>query len=88
MNTAFLLMARYNAIPVIPIETVQQDYFSHLTVDLFKRKCTTGEIRLPLTRSDKSQKTSVGVSLADLAAYLDAQQDAGRKEAEQLWKKK
>ena len=31
MNTAFLLMAQYDAMAVIPIDKVVRDYFSHLT---------------------------------------------------------
>jgi hypothetical protein len=31
LNTAFLLMAQYNAKAVIPLADVCRDYFSHLT---------------------------------------------------------
>lgn len=85
MNTAFLLMAQYNAMAVIPVELVVRDYFSHLSVEKFLRKINTGEIRIPLTRIDgASQKAAKGVHLNDLAAYIDARREAALKEARQL----
>lgn len=73
MNTAFLLMAQYNGLAIIPIERVCQDYFAHLTPEKLIRKAGTGEIDLPITRIEGSQKAAKGVHLTDLAAYLDAQ---------------
>ena len=85
MKTLFLLMARYDAQPVIPLEWVQRDYFTHLDVKKLAAKCTTGEIRLPLVRTDpSSQKSPKGVGIEDLARYLDDRQQAARKELEQL----
>lgn len=85
MNTAFLLMAQYNAQAIIPVEAVVRDYFPHLTIEKFVRKCNLGEIRLPLTRIDgASQKAAKGVHLNDLAAYIDARREAALKEAVQL----
>lgn len=73
MNTAFLLMAQYNGMAIIPIERVCADYFSHLTPDKLLRKASAGEIDLPITRIEGSQKAAKGVHLSDLATYLDAQ---------------
>lgn len=73
MNTAFLLMAQYNGLAIIPIERVCQDYFAHLTPEKLLRKASSGEIDLPITRIEGSQKAAKGVHLTDLAAYLDAQ---------------
>jgi hypothetical protein len=84
MNTAFLLMAQYNGAAIIPVETVCRDYFSHLTVDKFVRKVSTGEIRIPLVRMEASQKAAKGVHLTDLAAYLDERRAAAVKECQQL----
>lgn len=65
MNTAFLLMAQYDARAIIPVETVVADYFPHLGVSKFLRKVGTGEIRLPLTRIEgTSQKTAKGIHLS------------------------
>jgi hypothetical protein len=84
MNTAFLLMARYNGLPIIPVDVVCRDYFSHLTVEKFLRKVLAAEISLPIVRMESSQKSAKGVHINDLAAYLDKQHEAARKECEQL----
>jgi hypothetical protein len=85
MNTAFLLMAQYDAQVVIPVDKVVRDYFSHLTTDKFVRKVALGEINIPLMRIEAgSQKAAKGVHLTDLALYLDDRRAAAVKEAKQL----
>ena len=84
MKTPFLLMAQYDGLAVIPVEWVCRDYFRHLTVEKFLRKVLVGEISLPIVRIESSQKSAKGVHFNDLAAYLDKQADAARKECEQL----
>lgn len=85
MNTAFLLMAQYNAQAVIPVDRVVKDYFSHLSTDKFLRKVAIGEIKIPLTRIEGgSQKAAKGVHLTDLANYIDDRRAAALKEARQL----
>lgn len=84
MNTAFVLMAQYNGKAIISLEQVCSDYFTHLTPDMFQRKVLAGQIKLPITRLEASQKTARGVHIADLAFYLDQQREAARKECAQL----
>ena len=84
MKTSFLLMTQYDGLAVIPVEWVCRDYFRHLTVEKFLRKVLIGEISLPIVRIESSQKAAKGVHINDLAAYLDKQVDAARKECEQL----
>lgn len=85
MNTAFLLMARYDARPIIPVETVCRDYFPHLVLDNFIRKASVGDIKLPLVRVDAgSKKGARGVHLQDLAAFIDARRAEAEKELKQL----
>lgn len=85
MNTAFLLMAQYNAQAVIPVDRVVKDYFSHLSTDKFLRKVAIGEIKIPLTRIEGgSQKAAKGVHLTDLANYIDDRRAAALKESRQL----
>lgn len=85
MRTIFLLMAQYDARPVIPLEWVQRDYFSHIDAKKLAAKCSMGEIKLPLVRTDpSSQKSPKGVSIQDLAQYLDDRQQAARRELQQL----
>lgn len=84
MNTSFILMAQYNGLAIISLEQVCADYFTHLTPLVFQRKGLAGEIKLPITRLEPSQKSARGIHTADLALYLDQQRDAARKECEQL----
>ncbi len=83
-DTAWLLMARYRGMPLIPVETVCADYFRHLTPEKLIRKVLLGEIALPLVRIETSKKCAKGVGLVDLAAYLDRHIEAARKECDQL----
>lgn len=84
MNTAFMLMAQYNGRAIIPIDQVCTDYFTHLTPNMFQRKVLAGQIKLPITRLEASQKSAKGIHLADLALYLDEQRVAAHKEIRQL----
>lgn len=84
MKTAFLLMARYDGLAIIPLELVCKDYFSHLTPVQFARKATDGEIDLPLVRIENSQKAAKGVHLVDLAKWIDDRRAAAQKELDQL----
>ncbi|WP_454618345.1 pyocin activator PrtN family protein [Bradyrhizobium cenepequi] len=84
MNTAFLLLAQYNGVTVIPVETVCRDFFSHLTPGKFIQKVSVGEIAIPMVRIEGSQKAAKGVHLMDLAKWIDLRRDAARKECEQL----
>lgn len=84
MNTAFMLMAQYNGAAIISLERVCADYFTHLTPLVFQRKVLAGEIKLPFTRLEPSQKSARGIHIADLALYLDHQREAAHKELRQL----
>ncbi|KPA87266.1 Pyocin activator protein PrtN [Pseudomonas asplenii] len=84
MNTAFILMAQYDGQAIIPLERICKDYFTHLTPDMFQRKVMNGQIKIPITRLEPSQKSARGVHLSDLAQYLDQQREAARKECAQL----
>ena len=84
MKTLFLLMAQYDGRIIIPAETVCKDYFSHLTLTKFLRKVSAGEIDLPITRAERSQKSAKGVHLQDLASYLDKRHKIALYEASAL----
>lgn len=82
MNTAFILMARHDALPVIPLAVVAKDYFD-MTEKTFVSKLDKREIDLPVVRMERaSQKTAKGVHLTDLAAYIDARREVAKKEHE------
>jgi hypothetical protein len=84
MNTGFLLMAQYNAAAVIPLDAVLRDYFGGLSREKFLAKVDRGEIKIPVTRMEKSQRGMVGIGLVDLAAFIDARCEEARREAQQL----
>jgi len=84
INTVFLLVERHNAMPIIPIERVCADYFSSLKVNNLLRKIAAGEIVLPLTRMENSERSAKGVHIQDLADYIDKRRAATVKECEQL----
>lgn len=85
MRTLLLLMAQYDGMPVVPLDKVCRDFFSHLTTAQLVRKCSTGDIALPVVRMDpSSQKTAKGIHITDLADYIDRCRAAASKELQQL----
>ncbi|WP_295482121.1 pyocin activator PrtN family protein [uncultured Pseudomonas sp.] len=86
MNTVFVLMAQYGSQAIIPLELVCKDYFRHLTPDMLQRKVLSGQIKIPITRMEKSQKSAKGIHIADLADYLDEQRKIATKETQQLYR--
>lgn len=75
-TTLFFLMAQYSGRAVIPADEVRRDYFPHLNLVNFIRRCDDGIIKLKVMRSDKSQKSARGVHIQDLASYIEAQRAA------------
>ena len=84
MKTLLVLMAQYNGLAIIPLEQVCHDYFTHLTPHMFQRKVMAGQIKIPITRLEPSQKSAKGVHISDLSAYLDARHAEAVKESNQL----
>ncbi|MGE8065556.1 pyocin activator PrtN family protein [Pseudomonas sp. NPDC089569] len=84
MKTFFVLLAQYDGQAIIPLARVCSDYFTHLTAEMFQRKVLAGQIKIPITRLEPSQKSAKGVHITDLANYLDAQRAAAIKETTQL----
>jgi pyocin activator protein PrtN len=78
ITTLFFLMGQYGSRAVIPAEEVCRDYFSHLSLLKFIRKCDEGDIPLPLIRAEKSQQGARGVHIQDLASYIDARRAKAR----------
>lgn len=71
MKTDFYLMGRYGSLPIIPVDKVVEDFFTHLTVPMFLRKTASGELKLPVVKLGPGQKAARGVPLQHLADYLD-----------------
>ena len=84
MSTMLFLMAQYNGQAVVSVDKVCKDYFGHLSLDKFLRKTASGEIPLPVTRIEASQKSARGVHLSDLAQYIETRREAAIKEQRQM----
>ncbi|WP_181295178.1 pyocin activator PrtN family protein [Pseudomonas sp. Q2-TVG4-2] len=84
MKTLFILMAQYDGLAVIPLERVCADYFPHLSPEKLLRKVLAGQLRLPITRIEPSQKAARGVHVQDLADYIDARRDEALEGLEKL----
>lgn len=85
MNIAFLLMAKYDGMPIIPADQVHQALFPHLTLPKFLRKINEGQLALPLVRIEDSQKSAKGIHLQDLVDYLGARRKAAHCEFQQMY---
>lgn len=84
MKTSFFLLALYDGLPVIPVDRVCRDFFSHLSPEKFIRKCSSGEIGLPLVRIEPSKQSAKGIHIQDLAEYIDKRREAAQKELAQM----
>lgn len=72
MRTDLMLMAKYDSTPMIPVDLVVRDFFSHLSKTNFLRKVSDGAIKLPVVNLEAgSQKSAKAIALTDLASYLD-----------------
>jgi hypothetical protein len=80
MKTVLMLMAKHDGAAMISAETCCKEYFPPLTLPVFMRKISAGEIDLPVAKMETSQKGARMVHLQDLADYIDRQRDAAAKE--------
>lgn len=80
MDTRFLLMARYDALPIIPVEQIRSNFFNHLSLNKFLRKLNDRTIALPVVRIEESQKSQKGVYIDHLADFLDKKRDQALRE--------
>jgi hypothetical protein len=77
-------MARYQGAPIIPADTVREDFFPNLTRPKFLRKIADGDIKLPLIQMEASQKSAKGVDIRDLAAFYDERRALALRDVEKL----
>jgi hypothetical protein len=59
--------------PVVPLETVVQEYLTHMSLEIAKRKAVKQQLPFPVIRIGEKQKASWMVNLEDLAVYIDQQ---------------
>lgn len=84
MDTQFLLLARYNAQAILPLDTVCKDFFAHLSPQKLLLKVDRGEISLPIVRMETSQKSAKGVHISDLARWIDDRRAVAQQECRAL----
>lgn len=72
INTYTMLVLRYMS-PVVPLENIVEDYLSHMSLEVAKRKAIKQELPFPVARLGETQKAPWMVNLADLAVYIDQQ---------------
>jgi hypothetical protein len=84
MNTSFMLLARYDGLPVIPLAIVVRDFFPHLSEQKLATKIDRGEVKLPIVRIEASQRAAHGVHINDLARWIDARREAAARELMQM----
>ncbi|RZH03129.1 pyocin activator PrtN family protein [Acinetobacter pittii] len=79
-NSLFLLVARYQS-PVVPLETIVKDYFSHMQIAEARRRANSQQLPFPAFRSEPENKKSTWmVNVADLAVYLDKQSQIAKQD--------
>ena len=71
-NALTLLMFRYQS-PYIPLERVIEDFFTHLSLEVAKRRAVKQDLPFPVFRAEKSAKAPYLVCIEELALYLDKQ---------------
>lgn len=71
-NSFHVLMIRYSS-PVVPLETIVNDYFTHMKIEEANRRANKMELPFPVFKSEETKKAKWMVNIAQFAAYLDRQ---------------
>lgn len=71
-NALTLLMFRYQS-PVVPLERVIADFFTHMDYATAKKRAAKQDFPFPVFKAEKSVKAPFLVSIEALALYLDKQ---------------
>ena len=66
------LPIRYGS-PVVPLETIVNDYFSHMKIADANRCANKLDLPFPVFKSENTKKVKWMVNLIQLGAYLDQQ---------------
>lgn len=68
------LLIRY-ASPVVPLETIVNDYFTHMKIEDANRRANKLDLPFPVFKSENTKKAKWMVSLIQFASYLDRQSE-------------
>ncbi|WP_246100482.1 pyocin activator PrtN family protein [Cereibacter sediminicola] len=79
-----MLLALYDGAPIVPVDAVCRDFFSHLSPVKFLAKVDRGEISIPVVRIEASQKSAKGVHISDLASWIDERRAIAVRECKAL----
>lgn len=71
-NSFHVLMIRYSS-PVVPLETIVSDYFTHMKIEEANRRANKMALPFPVFKSENTKKAKWMVNIAQFAAYLDQQ---------------
>lgn len=66
------LLIRY-ASPVVPLETIVNDYFTHMKIEDANRRANKLDLPFPVFKSENTKKAKWMVNIVQFAAYLDKQ---------------
>lgn len=79
IDTGLMLAMRYKQ-PVVLLSTIIDDFFPHLSKPTAKRMANQQALPFPCFKADDSAKSQYFVHLSDLAACLDKQNEAAKKD--------
>lgn len=71
MKTIWLLMAKYEGQPMIPLDTVIADYLPDISRKTARQKIESGEIPIPVVILGRGQKAARMFHIEGLAAFID-----------------
>lgn len=71
-NSFHVLMIRYSS-PVVSLETIIKDYFTHMKIEDANRRANKMDLPFPVFKSEDSKKAKWMVNIVQFAAYLDHQ---------------
>jgi len=82
-NSFHVLMIRYSS-PVVPLETIVNDYFTHMKIEEANRRANKMELPFPVFKSEETKKAKWMVNIAQFAAYLDLQSKVAEQDFKEM----
>ncbi|MGY5392789.1 pyocin activator PrtN family protein [Acinetobacter sp. NigerLNRRAM0016] len=83
LNSFHVLMIRYSS-PVVPLETIVNDYFTHMKIEEANRRANKMELPFPVFKSEETKKAKWFVNIAQFAAYLDRQSKVAEQDFKEM----
>ena len=74
INSFHVLMIRYSS-PVVPLETIVNDYFTHMKIEEANRRANKMNLPFPVFKSEDTKKAKWMVNIVQFASYLDRQSE-------------